>query len=352
MSENALSSSDNSTQRVPPRTRYTSLWFADGNVVLLCSAAQGDMDETAFRIHRSILSHHSKVFKDMFSVGEGANEDSDMMDGCPVVRVQDKADDMANLLRRLYSLESREVRKSPSLELISSIMGLASKYIMEGLRQELVDDLLNIFPTSLDDYMNSSLSPSPDNPLLGIDIGLKYELPAIIPTACYRAALLDEKKIFDGFRLSDGTSTVSVSARALCMRFKTRLGLWINGWTGTFAREERPYFLPNDHRCDTYSPYGRMCNGISAYRNESLAMMYGDFKLDFFSDDEQQYYDHESTESYDDVPCRSCLSFVRDAGGDFREAAWKLLPKFCDLEDWDALLGRAADRDSDPEDAY
>ncbi|KAI0314234.1 hypothetical protein OF83DRAFT_1137806 [Amylostereum chailletii] len=139
----------------------------------------------------------------------------------------------------------RDVKISPSLQLISSLMGLASKCIMDSLRRELVDELLQIFPTSLSQYRSS---PAPDNPILGIDIGVKYEIPAIIPAACYRGALLGSQQIIDGFRLPDGTSTVSTVSRALCTRLRERLVLWIKGDAYDDDDHRRPSYLPTQPR--------------------------------------------------------------------------------------------------------
>lgn len=63
------------------------LWFPDGSVVLAT-------DLYLFKVHKSLLSLHSSVFKDMFeppnmdeSVAEGigAGEAQEMYDGLPLV---------------------------------------------------------------------------------------------------------------------------------------------------------------------------------------------------------------------------------------------------------------------------
>ena len=64
-------------------------WFDDGNVIL---AAQ----RTAFRVHKSIISQHSVVFRDIFT------SPLPLYDGCPVVRVTDTGFDLRELLRVVY----------------------------------------------------------------------------------------------------------------------------------------------------------------------------------------------------------------------------------------------------------
>ena len=68
--------------------RDPEVWLSDGNIVVVSR-------QVAFRVHKSILSHHSVIFRDLFSLpDQGADE---MMEGCPVVRLD--ADDPIDLQR-------------------------------------------------------------------------------------------------------------------------------------------------------------------------------------------------------------------------------------------------------------
>jgi hypothetical protein len=83
----------------PPRTvsgatRSARIWVEDGNVIIQAQTSQ-------FRVHRGILSCHSHVFKEIFAIpqpelGEPAVE------GCPIHRLFDAAQDWENLLTLLY----------------------------------------------------------------------------------------------------------------------------------------------------------------------------------------------------------------------------------------------------------
>ena len=77
---------------IPPANkvkRDAEVWLADGNCVVVSK-------DTAFRVYQGILSLHSEVFHDLFSLGNPCSGDT--MDGCPVVQVTDEARD----LRRLF----------------------------------------------------------------------------------------------------------------------------------------------------------------------------------------------------------------------------------------------------------
>jgi hypothetical protein len=74
---------------------HPDFWFIDGSVVLIVEA-------TSFKIHQTVLSRHSDVFADMFTVPQPAGDDT--IDGCPVVLLsQDSVSDLVDVLHALYS---------------------------------------------------------------------------------------------------------------------------------------------------------------------------------------------------------------------------------------------------------
>lgn len=75
-------------------TRSTEFWFDDGSVVL-------HVETTQFRVHRSILSSYSEVFRDMFAVPQPTGS-GEIIEGCPVVQLSDMADDWNIVLKALY----------------------------------------------------------------------------------------------------------------------------------------------------------------------------------------------------------------------------------------------------------
>lgn len=83
------------------RIKHADLWFCDGSVVL-------QADSTLFRVHKSQLSRRSVVFSDMFTLPQPTLMTTHAMladetyEGCPVVRLYDSAEDVANLLLALY----------------------------------------------------------------------------------------------------------------------------------------------------------------------------------------------------------------------------------------------------------
>lgn len=74
--------------------RSTEFWFDDGSVVL-------HVESTQFRVHRSILSSYSEVFRDMFAIPQ-PTVSGEVVEGCQIVQLTDKALDWENVLRALY----------------------------------------------------------------------------------------------------------------------------------------------------------------------------------------------------------------------------------------------------------
>jgi hypothetical protein len=77
-----------------PTTR-SEPWFKDGNIVVEAEGQQ-------FRVHRSILAAHSPIFEDVFAIPQpSAAHQSEHVDGCPVVKLSDTAQDLGYVLKAL-----------------------------------------------------------------------------------------------------------------------------------------------------------------------------------------------------------------------------------------------------------
>lgn len=75
-------------------------WFDDGTVVLQAELKQ-------FRVYRGILSAYSNVFKEMFSLPQSAGRGE--VEGCPIVHLDDSADDLGIVLEFLHGFTTRLV---------------------------------------------------------------------------------------------------------------------------------------------------------------------------------------------------------------------------------------------------
>ena len=79
----------------PDLITRSKIWFDDGSVVI-------QAEQTQFRVHRSMLSRHSSVFRDMFSVPQPPGDQEPVIEGCSIVHVSDSCQDWDNLLTLMY----------------------------------------------------------------------------------------------------------------------------------------------------------------------------------------------------------------------------------------------------------
>lgn len=76
-----------SKTQLPVRSKR--IWFDDGNVVL-------QVENTQFKVHKSVLALHSNVLRDMFALPQPSNEE------CPVVLHHDSCVDWDRVLGIFY----------------------------------------------------------------------------------------------------------------------------------------------------------------------------------------------------------------------------------------------------------
>lgn len=73
---------------------HPEMSFDDGNIMIVA-------EKTSYRVHRSVLSRKSALFKDLLSLPQPDSEE--MLDGLPIVRLLDSADDVTVLLDAIYN---------------------------------------------------------------------------------------------------------------------------------------------------------------------------------------------------------------------------------------------------------
>ncbi|KAJ3492732.1 hypothetical protein NLJ89_g11174 [Agrocybe chaxingu] len=127
-------------------------WFDDGNAVL---QAEG----TQFRVHRSFLALQSPVFADMFSMPQPPVGE-DLLDGCPVVHLQDSSKDINNLLVLLYdSLSVNNLRNYLPIPVLGAMLRLGRKYSFKNFWDEAVHILEIQFPSDIFGWEESWSKP-------------------------------------------------------------------------------------------------------------------------------------------------------------------------------------------------
>ncbi|KAF9034378.1 hypothetical protein BJ165DRAFT_1513506 [Panaeolus papilionaceus] len=203
-----------------------TVWMDDGNIVL-------QADQTQFRVHKSMLSRCSSVFKDMFSIPQPTDEISEADRGCAVVHLHDSATDVAYLLTAIYNHQYSDNPVHPpftDINKLSALLRLANKYDIPSIRQNMILRIDAEYPTCFDDYLDRDkyYCLDMDDSYAEIDlVNLLHDegVFAALPLALYSAVdILTIKDIFNGCERADGTTaTLPASMIAVCMVGKGKL---------------------------------------------------------------------------------------------------------------------------------
>jgi len=245
-------------------TRDLNLWFNDGSIIIVCASS-------SFRVSESVLSINSLVFKDMFSSSSASSNET--VEGCPVVRLTDDPVDMQNFLMMVHYRSFWQDKRSVTLVQLRSALRIASKYQAFSLRKELVDHLKLLFPSTLKGYCSDKRNEilpahrtSENNPMIGVEIALQFELPIILPCALYLSSQLPILEIMCGHGPNEDLliqDLLPVCGSILIFRdtFAARVT--------KFTLHGGRFYCPIDAICADGEEGGSICAGIT---REALAL--------------------------------------------------------------------------------
>ncbi|TFK75062.1 hypothetical protein BDN72DRAFT_832773 [Pluteus cervinus] len=224
--------------------RHPDLWFNDGSVI--CRAG-----DTLFRVHMSQLARHSECFRDMFSmpqprapggdtlasrvaglvhggngsgtalgIGAGARMngsshvvlptvDGGSYERIPIVDLHDDPEDVGNLLTALYDGPSFGNNDQDDFRIVSGILRLSTKYIVDSLRTKALAHLSVAWPLTLkgwdlrEDLARSCEQEHPEgghiypHPISVINLAREVDAPQLLPAAFYDLSRYSYTQIFE-----------------------------------------------------------------------------------------------------------------------------------------------------------
>ena len=83
--------------------QHPSLYFEDGDLVIIACTDPAAAKPVVFRVHAAILGRFSPVFAAMLSLPAPGVSGRELYDGVPLVHLSDDAKDMADFLEALYN---------------------------------------------------------------------------------------------------------------------------------------------------------------------------------------------------------------------------------------------------------
>ncbi|KAK7054241.1 BTB domain-containing protein [Favolaschia claudopus] len=217
-------------------TRHSSLYLADGNLVVAAPISGNGGGTMLFRVHQSMLSLQSPVFAAMFTLPPPADT-TDVYDKAPFVRMSDDAEDLESLFKVLYNPSELPYKRLDPLTPLNvrRTLAMATKYEMESLRDRIVAQLQADWPYTLAEWdrleMESSalerehqlsddetidglyLDDRLPEPASAIRLAMDLNIPKILPSAVYHLSRLQTADDWFACRKEDTDLGVERTAR-------------------------------------------------------------------------------------------------------------------------------------------
>ncbi|KAH7922344.1 hypothetical protein BV22DRAFT_1037567 [Leucogyrophana mollusca] len=292
--------------------RWEGLWFADGNVIL-------HVANTIFRVHRSILSTHSSVFDEMFSIPPPENAET--FADCPIVHLTDTRAQVRHLLMTLY-YPFHFHDYADSYAFLDDILRASTKYNIDNLRKNAIAKLLPSFPNTLAGFDSIVRSPtrlreSKRRAMAVINLARSTGCLEMLPSAFYFCSRLPVHTILRG----NGVTTICTDDAAKCIIGREKL---LKKW------DKRTHAFLYDKNLVPRHVFA-VCPDCPESESEKVA-----HTLKFFQEkDTARPFGLELFEDWDRIGvCRNLAVSLEAKHQKAREKLWEMLPEIFGLGSW------------------
>ncbi|OCH84595.1 hypothetical protein OBBRIDRAFT_697657, partial [Obba rivulosa] len=155
--------------------RDKSLWFQDGNIILVA-------ENVGFRLYRGVLAARSAVFRDLFQIPQPM--DGETYENCAVIRLHDKAGELRHFLNALTGFTYPDPTRV-NFEEVAALAGLSHKYGIEDLCDASLARLKTMFPTQLSIWHDMGVDMSVSNAIQAVNLACLTGTTSILPVALY-----------------------------------------------------------------------------------------------------------------------------------------------------------------------
>lgn len=327
--------------------RHSDLWFDDGSVI--CRA-----ENMLFRVHISQLARHSICFQDMFMlpqpecsrleasmlVDEGKFSGPRMI---PIVYLYDKAEDVGNLLTALYDGPNFGNNDRDDFQVVSGILRLATKYLIDSLRAKALAHLHVAWPLDLkawdarEDVLRSyevdgfSCGHRYPHPFALINLAREIDAPSLLPSAFYDISRLSFTQILE----TNNDEPVSLERLSMADMQRLCLGkeamqhtitaLIRNMGTGSYIRQQSTAH-------SQFRKASSMCLSVAACRKDITELV--DLATQHYLFDRERGYadplyvaeELGQLKSAEFSECKACAKLLESWAAREREKIWRMIP--------------------------
>ncbi|KAF7361120.1 BTB domain-containing protein [Mycena sanguinolenta] len=307
-------------------TRVDDLWFPTNIIVIRA-------ENKIFRVLGGILEARSTVFRDMVAFPQPDDSEAERIDGFPVVRLLDSAEDVEVFLRAIF--DSSYFMPAPVPFPMSAVLGilrLSHKYDVPFLHRRALDHLVKdgwYWKAHDDDWTDHLTSRCGDQDFLAsalsiIPAAIEVNAPWLLPSAYYCAATYSAEELLP---LLEGKKALyalkALSAHAHLVRGLITVENALTAYVETCTNAEQ---------CDRARGLS-LARVLSNLSEDSVSLR--------LSKDEIKRHSVRLTA---DGMCSKCLQSAAARQHEATSAFWDELPNIFRLQPWEDLhaMARAA----------
>ncbi|KAL6310486.1 hypothetical protein BKA93DRAFT_19223 [Sparassis latifolia] len=321
--------------------RHPEFCFEDANIAVVAG-------HQYFLVHQGLLCHHSPVFRHV--VRSLAMDKGRRIEGRPALPVQDPPEEMAQLLRALYTFSFRMF--ASDFLVVSALLRMSTKYAIEDLRKEVLRTLLMSWPTTLPLWelrekavtnADGMYAPRPNlpHPILMIELAREVNAPELLPSAFYDLSRYLPSQLATGYTHGSATHLLAADDLLRVLNGKELSARFFS----TFIVNELEGRLPSEwclHRHQGDGHRARACqmafeaitfevlrdvNGVVCNRNSDPLFAIVDSFLMQTRDDEPGVENRAVCRA-----CEACRMEYAVAVEATREEFWRRIPEWFDLQ--------------------
>ncbi|KAJ6500871.1 hypothetical protein C8R45DRAFT_1210566 [Mycena sanguinolenta] len=310
-------------------TPVEELWFSDGSLVVQAG-------KSLFRVSGAVLAARSSVFKDMLGIAQPV--ETETIDGCPMVRLPDSAEDVTCFFRAIFDSSFFEPYPCKvSFESALSIARLSHKYSVDYLLRRALVHLSYEFPTTLSAFDKGSDMCSTDFREVKHGLSLRWSpYVAVIQLARQVNALWILPLAFYKLASSDGEIIQRVLRCTVFKQHAARLGdddklvfltcsVLLAGLEGKAVS-----FLHSSDKCAS----SKKCNTA---RLSALTQLQNSVEEAVGPDPLDVWCNADVWDTLQEGCCVKCYKLLYQACEQARQPIWDKLPEICGLPPWAEL---------------